>query len=319
MNRLIDNALKNWPHRLTAGVRRVGVSMLFFALIFCFVPDASAEMTAPVVRVDVKSALSHKNERLDVLKARRLSDEGQVSAPLSIYKRVLAKHPKQSWLLVEIGDLLVRHGEFQLALPFLERAIKADPLSTDALLLGAFVRDALGHQQEAIQLYRQALLRAPNDARARFNLGRLLFAVGDLEHAERTYRDLIARHKGHWQAYNNLGIVMLERGQPTAALSPLRRAASLQPKDPGVRYNLGRAYAARREYRAALKAFDHSLELLGEDDLSAGSYHFAKGDVLFAMEKYEAAAKSFRRAIALDPENAAAYLNLGSSLGNAGL
>ena len=40
---------------------------------------------------------------------------------------------------------------------------------------------------------------------------------------------------------NNLGVSLLRAGQPADAVSPLQRAAQVQPGNPGVLDNLGQA------------------------------------------------------------------------------
>jgi tetratricopeptide (TPR) repeat protein len=78
----------------------------------------------------------------------------------------------------------------------------------------------------------------------------------------------------------NLGTVLVQKGQPDAAIQEFHRASELDPKDAKPHYNLGVALAAK-----------------GQPD---------------------AAIQEYRTAIALNPSDAAAYCNLGLALQNKG-
>ena len=207
------------------------------------------------------------------------------------------------------------HGR---ALPYFVHATEADPLDIDALVGLGEAQDGLGQNDEAMRTLRKALTLDPDHKRARFELGRLQYVTGDLEQAEATYRDLIARHKDSWKAYNNLGLILLDRAEPTAALAALHKSLRLKPDDPGVLFNIGRARHARGEHLLALRIFDRAIALWGPDDLAAVSLHHSRGNALFALGRWEEAAEAYRHAIRLDPEHWDSQLNLGAALANLG-
>ena len=254
--------------------------------------------------------------RLD--RAREVAALGNIDRAQILYDSILRAHPNLPWLCAEVGLMLSSEGRFGRALPYLQRAIELDSLDIDSYVALANAHDGLGQNAEAIRLYRRSLLLAPDHVDARFNLGRLLYVTGELDKAEAAYRDLIARHADHWKAYNNLGLVLLERGEPTAAMAPLRSALKLKPNDPGVIYNLGRAYAKRNQHDKALKLYARAIEAWGPSDLAAAPLHFAKGNSLFALGRFELAVASYRNAVAIDTEYLDAQLNLGAALANLG-
>jgi tetratricopeptide (TPR) repeat protein len=241
-----------------------------------------------------------------------------VDAALVLYQELLRNKPDASFLYVEVGDMLAKAGRFSDALPYFIAATNKDPLSFDALLGQAVARDALAHNVEARDLYVRALLVRPGDRRARFNLGRVQYERGELGDAEATYQDLLARHPGDWKAHNNLGLVLLKRGQPTSAMFEFRRGLKHKPDDPGLLYNLGRAHAARKQHKRALTYFEQAIAGWGAKDLAAGGLHFAKGDSLFALERYADACLAYEKAVELDPDFTDAWLNLGAARANAG-
>lgn len=253
-----------------------------------------------------------------LLAARAAAADGDPERADALYIEACGAADAPGGCFLEAGLMWSRAGLYARALPWLEQARRADNLDPETHLACGVALDGLGRNPEAARLYRQVLMMAPGHAVALFNLGRLELLQGDLERAEGTLRDLIARQPDHWQAHNNLGLVLLERRQPTAALAPLRQALRLHPGDPGIIYNLGRARAAQGDMKRALALFDEALQAWGPGDLAAVPLHFARGDALFHLKRFEEAAASYEAALALDPQHGGARLNLGAALANLG-
>lgn len=300
--------------RSTTGSLKAAIACLMACAVALTLPPESALAQAP----PPEEVVPEDPSRDALARARALVEENNLDAALPLYEALLEARSKSGWLLLEVGSALTDAGRFGEALPYLERAMKADALNLEAALKTALCHDAIGQQASAIRLYKRILLVDPDHARARFNLGRLQYETGDLEQAEATYRDLVSRHPVHWMALNNLGLTLLDRGQPSAALSPLRRAHKLRSDDPGVMHNLGRVHAARRDFARALIWFERALKAWGADDLAAVRLHFDRGNALFGMGRYEGACVAYQAALRLDPTYAPAHLNLGAALANLG-
>lgn len=298
--------------RASAGI------LLGVTVALCASDEVRAEPpTGPLtVTPAPRAELTDSDELL--VRAREARDGGDLDTAQSLYDTLLGAHPDLAWLMLECGQMFTTRSLYGRALPYCVRATEIDSLNVEALVTLGECQDGLGQNEDAIRTLRKALLLDPNHGRARFELGRLQYVTGDLEQAEATYRDLIARHKDSWKAYNNLGLVLLDRNEPTAALAALRKSLRLKPNDPGVLFNIGRALHARREYTAALRVFDQAIALWGPDDLAAVSLHHSRGNTLFALGRWQEAADAYRHAIRLDPEHWDSHLNLGAALSNLG-
>jgi tetratricopeptide (TPR) repeat protein len=79
----------------------------------------------------------------------------------------------------------------------------------------------------ALEAYRTALRRWPDNATALLGVGNALYRQGDLPAAETAYRTLAAIHPRDAIARNNLAQVMLDRGDPRAALSEIEAGLAL--------------------------------------------------------------------------------------------
>lgn len=81
--------------------------------------------------------------------------------------------------------------------------------------------------QAALTAYQNALQRWPNSNAARFGMANVRYGRGELDEAERQYREIIARDPQHAAAWNNLAQVLLDQDQLQEAEQAVVRALSL--------------------------------------------------------------------------------------------
>ena len=105
---------------------------------------------------------------------------------------------------------------------------------------------------------------APRLGEAWLCLGAVRQRLGHQWRARRAYRRAIAREETLGEAHNRLGILLVVRRRPAAALTHLLRAAELMPGEPSVRVHLAQAYAALARLEEARAAVTDA-ERLGQD------------------------------------------------------
>ncbi|MEQ8329397.1 MAG: tetratricopeptide repeat protein [Longimicrobiales bacterium] len=137
-----------------------------------------------------------------------------------------------------------------------------------------------------------------------------LHGSGRLADAEAAYRAVVARTPHHAEALGLLGVVRIERADPTEGLSLLRHAAGLRPDDPAILNNLGLALqrtGQSAEAATILEALvrDHAGEI--EPWLNLGNARRGLGDL-------EGAEAAYRRYVDLGGDRPEATYNLGCIL-----
>jgi tetratricopeptide (TPR) repeat protein len=162
-------------------------------------------------------------------------------------------------------------------------------------------------------------------------------AFGD---AEALWRDTIAASPDSWMAYDNLGCVLMDKGQLAESEADLRKSVALKPDEYRTRYNLGNLLVKAGRKEEALASYGEALRLepdhikslfasagllveLGRDDEAAAFYrrglgvdktradgHVALGILLSRQGNTEQAAEEYRQAIAYNPRNGNAHNNL---------
>ena len=95
--------------------------------------------------------------------------------------------------------------------------------------------------------------------------GERLLRQGQLDAAERQFRNAHALEPRNYNVLNALALIALDRGDATAAIALLTRACELSPDQPTPRVNLGNAFARLGRYDDAIGQYDVALTLRPRD------------------------------------------------------
>lgn len=144
---------------------------------------------------------------------------------------------------------------------------------------------------------------------------------------ETIWRDTIARSPGSWMAHNNLGELLLRKGELDEAQRLLNRTLELRPHHVEAPLNLGRIALKRGDRAAAERLFqrsiDNAMTAQRQDSAVAGRpilrRSFAQPMLDLAALKletgdYPAAEALYRRAVDQDPLSAVALTGWGETL-----
>ena len=189
------------------------------------------------------------------------------------------------------------------------RVIDAVPDQPDALHLLATVARENGRADLAIDLYRRLLRRHPAIPIAHNSLGNLLQARGQWQEAIACYEAALVHAPRYTTAYFNLGRALLHMNDLVRAEHCLRQAAALAPDDAQARARLARALVEQDRQEEAVAETLRSVEL----DPGSAQIHNDAGVVHSTAGDFDTAREHYRKALALDPGNAKAALNLAKS------
>jgi predicted O-linked N-acetylglucosamine transferase (SPINDLY family) len=123
--------------------------------------------------------------------------------------------------------------------------------------------------------------------------------AGRLAEAEAIYRQMLGRHPGSVDLYNNLGNVLQEQGNFAEAVAQYRQAVTLQPDCAEVHNNMGGVFYAQGELEEARACFQRALAL--KPDYAEA--HINLGNVLREQGKLEEALAQHRQALTLRPNS----------------
>jgi tetratricopeptide (TPR) repeat protein len=207
------------------------------------------------------------------------------------------------------------------------------------LLLGLGLLIALGWAQATL----------PKDLQQRFERATRLAAQGKLREAEPLFREIVQKQPNFAPAHLSLGLVYRLLNQNDKALTHLRRAATLNPKDPKPLVELARlcldinrlddaqgyirmlrdrfpsepelpilegALASLRgEWGVALQKFQQALKTRPNDF----RIHYNLGIAAYQLQRYDVAERHFKRTTELKPDYTTGWKSLGMTYEARGL
>ncbi len=138
--------------------------------------------------------------------------------------------------------------------------------------------------------------------------------AGNLDAAERLYREILAHESRQADAWHLLGLVCHARGRHADAIQHIERAIALDGAQASFHNHLGEALLAAGRLTEAETSCRRGLTL--QPDFAIG--HNTLGTVLAARSASDEAIASYRRAIELAPQFAQAHYNLGLALESQG-
>lgn len=177
---------------------------------------------------------------------------------------------------VEQAWKLAANGQNDQAIRLLDGVVRDEPLNADArLLLGSLLAEA-GKQTEAIAQLSEVVRLRPQSAEAQNALG---------------------------EAYNKFGDIKAARG-------PFEKAVALNPSFAAAQVNLGLVLVQAGEWQSAAAHLDRAIQLLGHT-VDAAYPHYLRAKVFSALNDTSQALKQLQEAVALRPDFAEAWSDLG--------
>lgn len=181
------------------------------------------------------------------------------------------------------------------------------------LALATAARNATYRSEFAI--WTDAALKRPDDnARARFNLGRLLTEANRLPEAVAQYRKAVQIDPQFFDAQNNLGTALMRTGAMADAVEPLRAAVRLRPALPGPWANLANALLATGQLQEAKSAYAAAIARSAKD----GDLYVGLGRTDATLGDLDSALRAWQQALQLKPDNPAAHTSLAIALSRLG-
>jgi tetratricopeptide (TPR) repeat protein len=153
-------------------------------------------------------------------------------------------------------------------------------------------------------------LAAASKARIDLQNAVALHQRGQLNEAERIYRDILGADPDHFDATHLLGVIFLQRGQPFEGEQLIARALKTNPRHSDALRNQGNALKALKRFEEALASYERAIALKPQD----AETRFNRGVTLHELKRYDEALASYDRAISLRPDFAEAHSNRGATL-----
>ncbi len=143
------------------------------------------------------------------------------------------------------------------------------------------------------------------EARAQRKAAKKAGAAGPIE---ALYERVLASQPDNWEAHNNLGNLLADRGDFAASAAAYQRALTINPDYADGHNNLGTVLRETGDLDGAVACYRRALEI----NTDQAGVHFNLGTALFDQDKREDANAAYRRAAGLGHEAARYMLDSGS-------
>jgi tetratricopeptide (TPR) repeat protein len=189
----------------------------------------------------------------------------------------LARNPDAQDLLLSRGIAYTLAARFADANKDYQRVIEIAPDDYGAYLAWGISEQEAGNLDDAVRLFRRAIVREPKDPRSYCFLTETLMQKGavpgasDFQEAQRAIDSALSLEPNFAHAYADRAKLDLAQGNTKKAIVDLEHARSADPKSRQIAYALARAYQREGEKAKAAPLFKEVADR-GEED----SGQFAK-------------------------------------------
>lgn len=200
-------------------------------------------------------------------------------------------------------------GQLQQAAEHLRRATELAPTREDPYLALARIYENQQKSKRALEILEQARRQIPGSPNVSVALGAQLVSAEQYQAAVQILAALIQSAPDQFAAYPKLAEAYRNLGEPARATGTLRRLAQRKPDYPMLHVVIAQSMLDEEsiDYSGVLK------ELALAEKASPADYdvHYLRGKVYLATDQYQQAVDALRRAIAIRPDEAGAYYQLG--------
>ena len=183
------------------------------------------------------------------------------------------------------------------------------------LLLGLLTWRQCGMYADIETLWRATIHQNPNCWMAYDNLGNVLLGKGQVDEAIIQFQKALEIHPDDAIAYNNLGNALVQKGRLDEAIVQHRKALEINPVYAEAAYNLGNALLQKGLVDEAIAQFRTAMKIYP----GFADAHYSLGIALRQKGLVDEGIAQLRMALEIDPENAKVHNNLGTALLQKGL
>jgi tetratricopeptide (TPR) repeat protein len=225
---------------------------------------------------------------------------GDGDSAIREYKEGMAKDAKKKAAYQKhIIEVLMRQGKRNDAADVMKQILKDNPQDNDAKGLEATFLLEKGDVNQALAELQGVVTRAPDNAIAKFNLGRAYAARGEWELARQMFQKAIDTKSDYIVARLALGQLEVGRGEFDAALKTAAQILTYDRNSVNARLIQSAALMGQKKLDESHKLLESMLTV----NPNLPDVQFQLGIVDLAENKYKDAQQAFRKAYDLNPAN----------------
>jgi tetratricopeptide (TPR) repeat protein len=236
--------------------------------------------------------------------AAELHQRGSLPEAETIYLSVLQADPHNATATRLLGVLRSQQGRQQEAEELMRAALGRAPSAVGFLHYGILLEE-LGRPDEALTQFDQSLALNPAQPLAHYNRAVTLNVLARHDEALEAYGKALAISPAMAEALNNRAGILRHLGRLEEALDDYTRAAALRPMDTQPLRNKANILRELKRPQEALLVFEKVVAI---DEFYAAAWDDS-GAAFWDLKLFDRALASFHNAINADPNYAPAYFH----------
>lgn len=233
--------------------------------------------------------------------------EGRLEDARTAYVRSLTRRPRDLEVRARLISVLVDLEDIEGAITQCLTFLRRDPANYQILRVLAGLYAESGRLEDAASALEKAKAVRPSDLNVRFLLGHIWWRLGESEKAIAELSALRESGKNDLEVLVTLGLAYLDADSVGVAVTLLEDAARAYPDSATAHHYLGTVYYESGSYPEAERALLKALALRPNRERSL----MALAAVREKMDDLKGAEEAYRSVISINPDNAAAYNNVG--------
>lgn len=187
-----------------------------------------------------------------------------------------------------------------------QSVLHVEPRNVAALSNLGVIYSRTNRADQAISVYRRALLLNPDDNALLLNLGLVYLRREEHSRALPLFARVVANDPQHLQARQLLAVCRVYEGQLEPAIRDLEALRLTAPRDENILFLLGFAYLKKHDPERAKAIFEQMLDMAGPVRAE-----FLAGKANYEAALFPQAEESFQHVLQLDPKFPGVHLELG--------
>ena len=235
---------------------------------------------------------------------------GDGDSAIREYREGLSKEAKdskrRSLFQKRMIEVFLRQNKRQEAADLNAQILRENPEDNDARGLEATFMLDRGDVEKALDRLKVVVTRAPDNAVARYNLGRAYVAHGDLDQARQQFEKAVELRPDYIAARLASAQIEVARGQFDAALKSAEKVLATDPGNINARLIESAALLGQRKFGATRELLDTMLKT----NPNSPDVLYVLGVVNLAESKFKDAEEAFRRSYQLNPANSRGLMGM---------
>jgi tetratricopeptide (TPR) repeat protein len=298
---------------IVSSIREIPAIGHFFQISAPISPGSSGspvvDMKGKVLGVATFQYLQGQNLNF-AISAKSILDLEPRKRPINISEwtyRLSKQKPKLAAEMCRKGFSFSINGQDQKALQYFKKATERDPNDPVAWYGLGYCHAGLNNHDSAIEAYKQAIRVNPYDEITYFQLGNYYAKLNLYEDAVAAYKDVIRINPVFEAAHFNLGVAYTRLEQYKESQKAFEEVIRINPEAATAYYNAGVAYSQLGQFNRAIEAHKHVIKLNPEFVPA----HFNLGMIYGRLGKSDQEMNAYKEAIRIDPNFAPAHYGIG--------